>query len=120
MKAPYLGAVCGTEGHHFAADSQVSASFADEDHVLPHQRHGGRVFPAASVHDGPIPEQRAGRRVQRDQVTVRSAANDAAVRDCRALVVPLAHVRAGRVLVAPALLATRRVNGERTKNGGHV
>src|SRR5579872_693676 len=116
VKAPYFGAVCCTEGHHFAADSQLSTGFADENHVLPYQRHGGRIFAGARVHNCPVPEKRAGCRVECEQMTVGSAADDAAVRDCGSLVVLLAHVCTRMVLIAPTLLATRRINGERTKN----
>src|SRR5207253_1212024 len=35
VPTPDLGAVGGAEGHHFAADSEVSTGLAHKDHIVP-------------------------------------------------------------------------------------
>ena len=43
----------------------VASGLADENHAVPDQWRGRRVFAAARVHDGPIPKQRPGGCIER-------------------------------------------------------
>ena len=53
-------------------------------------------------------------------MAIRRSANDPAARDGCALVVPLAHLLAVRVLIAPALRARRCVDCKGTERRGRV
>src|SRR5207237_1955375 len=68
VPTPNLGAVVRAEGHHFAADSQVSTGLAHEDYIVPDERCCCLIFTAAWIHDSAIPKQRAGGFIESDQV----------------------------------------------------
>src|SRR5262249_53545177 len=112
IEAPDLLPVLELEGADPVLGAPVGAGRSIDDEVADDERRHAEILALAGIRDLAAPEQRAFLQVDRDQIAVGGAADDAAILERYAAVGRRQHLVLDAPGVGPTLAAGRRIDGD--------